>query len=128
MIQLTEDNFIFYAMKAYENTSCQDMVEFREDVSRVKYIKRLLNRYIKTGVLKERLLLNHLIVFYNTFSQPEATRMLFFKSDTSSYSALKTFLVFIDRMPERIDGVLDLEILNSDIPVDLKIANVLRKI
>lgn len=128
MMILTEDNFILCAMQNYDNRSCAGMEEFREDLNRIKYIKRLLNRYIKTGNLKERLLLNHLIIFYNVFETTMATRMLFFKLSDAAHPALKTLLTFLERMPERIEGVSEQDILDIDIPIDLRVAQALRKI
>lgn len=126
--KMTEENYLFQAMKAYDNMGCQSLDEFREDLNRTKYIKRLLNRYTRTGRLKERLILNHLIIFCNTFGNEHAVKMLFFKLDRKLYSSLKTFLTFLNIMPEIIYGVSDRPIRDSDIQVDLKVANVLRKI
>ena len=126
--RLTEENFILFAMKSYDNPSCQTMDEFKDDLNKVKYIKRLLNRYVKTGNIKERLILNHIVIFYNVFGPDAATKMLFFKLDKESYPALKTFLVFLSYMPERITGISAKDILGSDIPVDMKVASILRKI
>jgi hypothetical protein len=128
MQQMTEHNYILQAMKAYDNPSCQAVEEFKEDLNRTKYIKRLLNRYVRSGILKERLLLNHIIIFCNTFGNEMAVRLLFFKLDPSLYSALKSFLVFLYLMPEKIIGVSDKTIYSSDIQIDMQIVNVLRKI
>ena len=124
--RLTEENFVLYAMKSYDNSSCQTMSEFKDDLNKVKYIKRLLNRYAKTGNIKVRLVLNHIISFYNVFGIEAATKMLFFKLDKESYPVLKTFLVYLSFMPERIST--DKDIINSDIPVDSKIAKILRRV
>ena len=126
--KMTEQNYIIHAMKAYDNPGCQTLEEFKEDLNRTKYIKRLLNRYMKSRTLKERLILNHLIIFCNTFGNETAVRMLFFKLDPSLYSALKTFLTFLYLMPDMVFGITDKPIHNNDIPVDFRIANVLRSI
>ena len=76
---LNEKNFLIYAMKEYNNPQCTDAEEFNDDLKKIKYIKRLLNQYVSEGVLKERLLLNHIIIFYNVFPPTAATRILFFK-------------------------------------------------
>jgi hypothetical protein len=128
MKQMTEDNFLLCAMKSYDNPSCGGMEEFKEDLNRVKYVKRLLNRYIKTGNLKERLILNHLIIFYNVFETTMATKMLFFKLSDVAHPALKTFLSYLSLMPERIEGISEQDILDSDIPIDFSVAQHLRKI
>ena len=74
---LNEKSFLLYAMKEYNNPQCVDVDEFNDDLKKIKYIKRLLNQYISEGVLKERLLLNHIIVFFNVFKPKAATRILF---------------------------------------------------
>jgi len=128
-IKLTNENFVLYAAKSYRNDHCLDLEEFHDDLNRIKYIKRLLKRYHKTGILKERLILNHLIIFYNIFYPENATKMLFFKIDSEYYSSLKTFLIFLNLMPENFKIDLSSKtIYNSDINIDYKIANTLRYI
>jgi hypothetical protein len=102
---LTDANFIIYAAKHYDNPQCFDTEEFYDDLKRFKYIKRLFNRYEITGELKERLVLNHIVVLYNVFG-PHATRMLLLKL-RGYYGYLKPFLVLIQRMPEAGGGVGD---------------------
>ena len=75
---LTEDNVILYAMKHYENSQCLSEVEFHNDLKIIKYIKRLFNRYKRTGEIKERLMLNHLIMLSNVFPVVVLTRILFY--------------------------------------------------
>ena len=128
MMKLTEANFIMYAMKSYQNPHCLDIDEFHDDLKRVKYIKRLFNRYKSTGILKERLLLNHIIVLYNVFGPDAATKILFYKLSPKFWPALKTFLVFLHYMPERIAGILDSDIISSDVPLDEYIVSKLRLI
>lgn len=123
---LTDANFIIYAAKHYDNPQCFDTEEFYDDLKRFKYIKRLFNRYELTGELKERLVLNHIVVLYNVFG-PHATRMLFLKLK-GYYSFLKPFLVLIQRMPETITGISEQPIYSSDIVMDEKIIEILRKI
>ena len=122
--QVDETNFLLYAAKHYDNPHCYDTVEFYEDLNRFKYIKRLLNKYEETGELRERLILNHLIILYNVFGDT-ATKMLFYKLD-GYYSYLVPFLVLLHRLPEKI--VLDKTIFISDIPLDNNIVQVLGKI
>jgi hypothetical protein len=126
--KMTEQNYFLYAMHHYDNPNCNDIDEFKEDLNRLKYIKRLLNRYILTGDLKERLVLNHITVFCNVFGSDAAVKLMFFKLDKKLHSALKTFCIFLNIMPEIIYGVSDLPIYNVDIPVDMNVANILRKI
>ena len=76
---LNDDNFLMYAMREYSNMQCTDIEEFYDDLKKIKYIKRLFNIYKNNGQLKERLILNHLIVFYNVFPIQAGTRILFYK-------------------------------------------------
>ena len=93
---LTEKNINAYVIMSYDNPQCVGMEEFEDDLKIPKYIKRLINRYLSTGELKERLILNHIILFYNVFGYDAATRILFFKLDESDYSILKTFLTYFE--------------------------------
>ena len=124
MDTLNEKNFLVYAIKQYDNPQCCNMDEFNEDINRIKYIKRLLRRYDKTGELRERLLLNHIIILGNVFSAKVASRLLMFKIEKELHSYLKTFLLFLDFIPE--DGIpeCDLDI----IPLDNKIITTLRNL
>ena len=124
---LTEDNFIMYAMKAYESPHCI-MSEFEGDLKRTKYLKRLFRRYKITKTLKERLIINHLICLYNVFGAEAATKILFFRIDERDYDILKTFLIYLNFMPEVIGKINGKIIYSSDIKVDLSIAEILRKI
>lgn len=125
MIQLlTEDNFIQYAMKHYDNAQCYSLDEFNDDLKRFLYLKKLFNRYTNELDLKENLILNHLIVIYNIFGE-HATNMLFFKIDKEYWCALTTFLVFLNRMPEEVP---EHHIKLSEIELDEYIINVLRNI
>lgn len=122
--KLDESNFVLYAAKHYDNAQCHDTEEFYDDLKRFKYLKRLFGKYEDAGELRERLILNHLIILYNVFGS-DATRMLFFKLE-GYYHYLKPFLVLLNRMPESID--IGHIIYSSDIPMDMYIINVLRKI
>ena len=126
--KLDDTNFLLYAAKHYDNPQSFDTLEFYEDLSRFKYLKRLFNRYEDTGDLKERLILNHLIILYNLFG-PATTRMLFFKLQ-GYHHFLKPFVVMLGFMPDVIIGI-DFEnktLYNSDIPMDQHVVDVLRKI
>ena len=125
---LTDKNIDMYLMKAYDNPHCLDIEEFYDDMKRVKYIKRLFNRYENTGDLKERLILNHIIVLYNVFGVGPATRILFFKIEKDFWPILKTFLVFLNYMPDRVLGIRGDDIISSDIGINFDVANHLREI
>ena len=122
---LTNDNILLYAAKAYDKPNCI-MSEFKEDMKRFNYLKRLFKRYRKVGELREQLVLNHLVVICNVFGPEVATRILFFKMSKDDYSALKTYLLFLSCMPERVKGIKGHDIISSEIPVDMKIADILR--
>lgn len=124
---LRTDNFMLYAAKAYDKPNCL-MSEFVEDMKRFNYLKRLFHKYRKNGELREQLVLNHLIVIYNVFGLEAATRMLFYKTSKDDFSTLKTFLLFLNLMPNVVRGIKGRDIRSSDIEVDFKIADVLRKI
>lgn len=124
---LNESNVLLYAAKCYEKPNCIDS-EFDEDYKRIRYIKRLLHRYRITGEIKERLLLNHLVITQNVFGVEASTRMLFLRIDKKDYSALKTFLIYTSAMPDVVRGIRSENIYSSDIPLDLKIVDSLRKI
>ena len=123
---LTDDNILLYAAKAYERPICI-MSEFEADFKRVKYIKRLIGRFKLTGELKERNILNHIIVFYNVFGIPAATRILFFKVSEKDYDILKTFLIFLNYMPAIIYGVRGSDIQSMSIPIDTNVLDRLGK-
>lgn len=124
---LNEFNILLYAAKCYDNPTCIQS-EFEEDYKKLKYIKRLLQKYRNTGDIKERLLLNHLVIAQNVFGVEHCTRMLFFKINEKDYSALKTFLIFTSAMPDVVYGINGKNIISSDIPVDLIIVDLLRKV
>jgi len=118
---LNDDTFLMYAMREYNNMQCTDIEEFYDDLKKIKYIKRLFNSYRNNGQLKERLILNHLIIFYNVFTVQAGTRILFYKIEKDFWPILKTFLIYLDRMPDKI-------VLTSDIQLDDGIISRLRTI
>ena len=124
---LNEKNFLLYAMQHYENPQCVEVEEFNDDLKKIKYIKRLFNQYAIEGVLKERLLLNHIIVFYNVFSVEAATRILFYKLEEDVRPMLKTFLFYLNFLPDKIESINGRTILTTDIPMDQGIVDSLRK-
>jgi len=123
---LNEKNFLLYAMKEYNNPQCVQVEEFYDDLKKVKYIKRLFNQYLNEGILKERLLLNHIIVFYNVFPVRSATRILFLKIEEEFWPILKTFLVYLSYMPEIIDSINGRAILSDDIQLNQGVVDRLR--
>lgn len=116
--ELTEDNFIMYAIKHYDNPGCLGLIEFHDDLRRFKYLKRLLKKYIDTGDLRERLIINHLVVLNNLFGVEAASKMLVFKTKSEHWSQLKTFLLYLNM------NLGELE----DVTFDNKIVEILRKI
>ena len=111
-------------MHHYDNPQCHTLDEFEEDLKKFLYLKKLLSRYKKDGELRERLILNHIIVLYNVFGAA-ATNMLFYKVDKDCWDTLVTFLVYLERMPEQITQH---SIKLSDIALDETVISILRKI
>jgi hypothetical protein len=124
---LTEDNIMLYAAKAYDKPNCI-MSEFTEDMKRLNYLKRLFRRYQKHGEMRERLILNHIVVLYNIFGPEPLTRILFYNANKDDYSILKTYLLFLNLMPEKIRGINGKDIISSDISINTKIEEVLRNL
>jgi len=124
---LTEENILLYAAKAYDKPNCV-MSEFTEDIKKLNYLKRLFRRYRKQGEMRERLIINHIVVLYNLFGPEVTARLLFFNMNKDDYSILKTYLTFLNIMPERVRGINGKDILSSDIMVDMNIANELRNL
>jgi hypothetical protein len=117
--KLTSRNFELFASQHYNNPECCDVEEFKEDLTRFKYLKRLLRRYEQYDDLQERLILNHIIVLYNVFGIEAANRMMWFKVEPEHHSMLKTFLIFLNYLPE------DAKV---EIPLDQVIIDKLRKL
>ena len=124
---LNDENFMIYAMKCYSAPNCI-MSEFESDIKRTKYLKRLFRRYKITKTLKERLILNHIILLNNVFGPESTARILFYRIDERDYDILKTFLIYLGIMPDNIKGVNGKTIQSAEIPVDLNIAEILRQI
>ena len=119
--ELNKDNFILFAIKHYDNPTASTQDEFEEDLKRFKYVKRWLKKYHDSGVINSHLLLNHIIVIFNCWGEA-ALPMLFFKIEESYWGYLKSFLMFLDRIPEYPRTSLD------DIDEDLNIYNTLNGI
>jgi len=97
--ELNEDNFLLFAIKNYENPHAVTKEDFDKDLNHFKYIKRLLKRYKKSGELKTHLILNHFIILYNIFGEA-TTPMLFFKIEKDLWTSVKSFIIFLNRLPE----------------------------
>lgn len=128
MEDLYGENYIIFAAKYYWSIHYTTK-EFISDLKRVTYIKRLILRYLKTGELQERLILNHLILLFNVFDpQISVQKMLFLKHNKKCYSALKTFLLYLNYLPNELEVNSKLKILLTEIPVDMFIADKLRNL
>jgi len=125
MENLTDANFALYAAKAFSKPNLVT-AEFEEDIARILYIKRLLTKYHGSGQLKERLLLNHLIVFLNVFGIEAATRMLWLKLDKRDWTVIKPFLVYLDSLPATIESVRGQTIDTAMLALDPKAIAALR--
>lgn len=126
--QLDNDNLLLYAMRYYDNPSSHGIHEFSEDFDRIKYVKRLFKRYQAKGVLKEQLILNHIMTVYNVFGVEPATRILFVRLEPDLWPILKTFLVFLSFMPERVYGINGQDVISDTIGMDQRLIDRLRKI
>lgn len=119
--ELNDDNFLLFAIKNYENPQAVTKEDFDKDLNHFKYIKRLLKRYKNTGELKTHLLINHFIVLYNIFGDA-TTPMLFFKIEKDLWSPMKTFVIFLNKLPQYPRSQI------HDIPVDINCLSELQKI
>ena len=117
--KITNDNILLFALKHYDNPQCEGEKEFYDDMKRFKYIKRLLKKYSQDGIVKERLILNHIIVINNVFGPEAASTLLLFKIEPEFWPQLKSFLVYLGMLPEN-----ELQ----EIDDDEKITEVLRKL
>jgi len=115
--ELNNANFELYAAKYYKNLQCLSPEEFYDDLAKFKYVVRLLRRYRESGVIQERLLLNHIITIYNVFEIHAANKMIFYRVDVNLWPALKTFLVYLNYLPENV---------HTNINIDLSIATKLK--
>ena len=116
---LNAKNFKLFASQHYNNPECVDVEEFKQDLNRFKYLKRLLKRYELTGELQERLILNHLIVLYNVFGIKACNKMMWYKINEEHWHYIKPFLVFLHYLPEDE---------KNEVALDPYIVEVLRKL
>ena len=117
--ELNEDNFTLFAIRHYDNPQCTSTEEFYEDIRRFRYLKRLLKRYVKTGELRERLILNHLIVLSNLFGVENSIKMLEYKIEPEFWSVLKTCLLYLNYIDED---------WKQEIPLDNEVTQRMREI
>ncbi len=125
---ISENNIELYCMKYYDNPQCIGTEDYRDDMKRFKYLKRLLNHYLTTHELKQRLILNHLIMIYNLFDNEAATRILFYKIDENSWQVLKPFLIYLKRMPKVVRSIRSKDIRETDITLDQNVVKQLRSL
>lgn len=119
--ELNEDNFLLFAIKNYENPQAVTEEDFHKDLNHFKYIKRLLRKYKKDGELRSDLLINHFIILYNIFGEA-TTPMLFYKMEDTMWTVIKTFVVFLNKLPEYPKTHI------HDIPIDNNCLKELRRV
>ena len=117
--KITSENVMMFAIKHYDNPQCEGEKEFHDDIKRFKYIKRLLRKYKETDILKERLLLNHIIILNNLFGPEACVTLLLFKIQKEYWETLKSFLLFLNMIRE--DEL-------SQIKENLEVLEILRKL
>lgn len=110
--ELNESNYLLFAIKFYDNPQAVTREDFEDDLKRIKYIKRLLKRYKNTGELKAHLILNHLTVLFNVFGDA-AIPLLFYNLEPDLWSTIKSFLLFLNRIPEYPKTMID-DIVEDD--------------
>ena len=116
---LTNDNYMLFAMKHYDNPQSVTYDDFQEDMMRFKYLKRLFGRYVKSGVLRNHLILNHLIVLFNVFGAA-AIPLLIFKIEMEYWSIMKSYLLYLNRLdPEGGNGILDEIVIDAEVTSQL---------
>lgn len=123
---ITDDNFILYAAKAYSAPTLMQS-EFEEDIQRIVYIKRLINKFRVLGILKERLLLNHLIVLGNVFGIEATNRLLFSRLEEKDREIIKPFLMVLNYLPSVVVGINGQDINTSDIQINQMVVELLEK-
>ena len=116
---LTNDNYMLFAMKHYDNPQSVTYDDFQEDMMRFKYLKRLFGRYVKSGVLRNHLILNHLIVLFNVFGEA-AIPLLIFKIEMEYWSIMKSYLLYLNRLdPAGGNGILDEIVIDAEVTSQL---------
>lgn len=126
---ISDENFLLFCARHYENADCHTEDEFFEDINRVKYIKKLITRFKKNGELKERLILNHIIILQNVFGAVNTCKILY-QMNKEDFEYIKPFLIYLDYLPDKLYSidVKDSIIYTDDIPMNKEIIEALRKI
>ena len=112
--ELNEKNYLMFAIKHYDNPQSVTVDDFMEDMKKFKYLKRLLKRYLKTGVLRVNLILNHLIILFNVFGEGTVP-LLMYKLGEEYYGIIKTFLVYLNRLPDTATGIFGNINIDNDV-------------
>lgn len=125
---LNNENFLIYCAKHYDNPQCHSTEEFLEDLKRIKYIKKLVTKYIDSGELKDRLILNHLIILNNVFGADHLPRILYLKMEKQFYY-IKPFMILLGILPDKIYNVNHISVVDVElIAMDQNIVQLLRKV
>lgn len=111
---LSDENFLIYCAKHYDNPQCHSTEEFLEDLKRIKYIKKLITKYTDSGELRDRLILNHLIILNNVFGPPHLAKILFLKME-KQFKYIKPFLIFLNVLPDKIYNVNNVTVIDIDL-------------
>jgi hypothetical protein len=119
------ENFVMYAMKNYQNPHCVTIEDFQRDLDKISYVNKLFYKYYVKDSLNTRLILNHIVILYNVFETKACTEMLFYRIKPEYWTGLKTFLTYLNYMPEHVTSV---NIRDSDIAIDAVIAQSLRTV
>lgn len=121
---LSDSTFTLYGAKHYDNPHCQGVEEFEEDLKRMMYVRKLLNKYRNGGELKDRLILNHIVILHNCFGSA-LPHMIMFRCKGFE-SSLKPFLLKLSILPDiiRYDGKeIDTSTIASDDRVEQQLRN-----
>lgn len=127
MIDLNDENVLIYAVQCYDKLGAIKS-EFESDFKRFKYVKRLINKYRINRNIKERLILNHIIILANVFGIEPTVRILMLKMIPEDYPIIKTFLLYLNYMPKYVKSINGKIIISSDISLDWSLVEILRKI
>ena len=125
---ITHENFLEYAAENYDNLSCHSIEEFQDDLMRLKYIRKLCTRFRESGDLKDRLILNHIIVLSNVFGPKTLCKIIWLKM-SDQLDVIKPFLIFLNLLPDKIYNINGINIVDTTlVSMDQRVIDVLRKI
>ena len=119
--ELNRSNYLLFAIKFYDNPQAVTRDDFETDLKRIRYVKRLLKKYKNEGILRTHLILNHLTILFNVFNEATVP-LLFYNLEEDLWPSLKSFLLFLNRIPEYPKSILD------DIDIDYKCLENLEKV